>query len=229
MDEFPVTNFPVEKLRWRPASVSTSGGQTLTGPGQDASWDGGGWWVAELVGIDLGDEQALRAIRALLLLALGGVTRFIVPMLDWPLSPALSSVPHGDGSPFADSSEYVSGAVAAHLAADVSLRDTTIDLYLDPETAGPLQGGEVFTLVYPTHGPRIHMIGKVDSVTDDVYTVFIRPPIREDLAAEAEVDFNRPRCVMKLNDPDGEAWPWIVPGWEGKTDLRFAEAFDELS
>lgn len=229
MDSFDVTAWPVEKLRWRPIGVSVSGGPTLSGPGQDAAWDGGGWWSAELEGIDLGDAQALRAIRALLLQARGGVKRWIVPMLDYPLSPALTTVPHGDGTPFSDSGEYVSGAVVAELAASAALRATTLQIQLDPATAGPLQGGEAFTIVHPDVGPRIYMVARIDDVTDDVYTVFTLPPLRQAASAGDACDFDIPRCVMKLDDAGSEAWPWIGPGWDGKTTLRFIEAFDNLT
>jgi hypothetical protein len=117
----------------------------------------------------------------------------------------------------------------AELAANAALRATTLQILFDPATAGPLQGGETFTLNHADVGPRIYMIAAVDSVVDDVYTVFTLPPLRQAALVGAACDFDIPRCVMKLEDPGSEAWPWIGPGWDGKTTLRFVEAFDNLT
>ncbi len=227
MDVFPVTSFPVTALRWRPVGMTIGGGPTFTGPGQEGEFSGGGWWVAELNEMDLGDEQAIRALRSLIWRA-KKLKRFVVPMLDWPLSPALASVPHGDGSPFSDSSEYVGGGVEATLAASAVHRATQVSITLNPETAGPLQGGEVFTLVDAEMGPRLHGIDEILDVDGDTFTCSILPPLRAGFDLGAEVDFNTPRCVMRLDDPQDEATPWITAGWEGKSSLRFVEAFDRL-
>lgn len=228
-EDFPIEAFPVEALRWRLLGMSASGGSTLGGPGQDAEFDGGGWWCAEMTGIDLGDGQAIRNMRALLLRSRGGVGRWVVRMVDDALVVLPPPVPHDDESPFDDDSLYDGNAIAATLVDDVGLRGTSYRI----QCSIALTGGEAFSLTHPVHGRRIYMIAKIDEPeegdAEDHYRVFALPALREAALAGDECDFDRPSCVMKLVDPGAESWPTVTPGIEAKAALRFEEAFDILT
>lgn len=229
MASFPILDFPVEGLRWWPTFANISGGPALTGPGQVAEISGGGWWMAEMDGLDLGDEAAIRQWRAVMMRAAQGVEAFVLEMLNWPLAPTVGGVPHSDSAPFADSAEYATGAIVAELAASAALRATTVEITVDPATASTLYGGEVFTIVHPTMRERIYLIDEVLGRVGDTYEVTIGPPLREAAAAETEVDFNRPRCLMRVKDADKGAWPRITAGWSARVQsITFEEAFDNI-
>lgn len=226
---FPLLTFPAEALRWRLAFANVSGGNTMLSPGQVGETTGGGFWVAEHQGIDLGDEAAIRQWRANVLSVGAGVDPVIVEMLDWPLAPTVGGVPHGDGAPFSDSSEYATGAIVAEMAADAALRASELQITIDPGTAASLYGGEPLTLVHATLGPRLYMVEEVLDHVDNTWTVRTHPPLRDAVVATQEVDFNRPRCVMRAIDVESGAWPLITAGWRAKvTGIVFVEAFDDL-
>lgn len=223
-DTWPVLEFPTELLNWKPVGMPVTGPGSFTGPGQVGEFSGGGWWTANLTGIDLADAPEIRHFRALLGRAGFGTRRFIVRMIDDPLVALPEPVPFDDDAPFDDDSEFEGGAVAASVTAAAALRATSLQIVCDVE----LKGGEVFTIVHAIHGPRIYLLTAVTALGEGAYSVKIVPPLREAVAADEVCDFDRPRCVMRIDDPNGEAWPTIQPGWQAKANIRFVEAFDQL-
>lgn len=203
MRTFPVTDYPSEGLRWRPLFANLSGGPTVAGPGQVGEVSGGGWWVAESDGIDLGEDGEIRAWMALMFSGAQTVEAFVVPMKTWPVNPDAP----------------VTATIAAH-----ALRATTVEITTD-DTIGV---GHCFTLAHAGVGPRVHMILGVDSHVGDVWTVHIGPPLREATTAAMAVDFDNPRCVMRISNPTADAWPRMGAGWSSKVQVTFEEAFDEL-
>lgn len=203
MSTFPVTDFPCEGLRWRPQFANLDGGPTVAGPGQVAEISGGGGWVAELDGIDLGDDEMIRAWTALMFKAAQGVETFSVPMLTWPLNP--------------------DAPVTATIAAE-PLRETTVAV----TTTDTIGVGHVFEVDHATVGPRPYMILGIDSHVGDVWTLHIGPPLREATTADMAISFDEPRCVMRIPNATAEAWPRIGAGWAGRVSVTFEEAFDQL-
>lgn len=224
IDTFPVARFPTERLKWYPMGVPAVGGGTFTGPGQVGEFSGGGWWCAALIGMDLADDAEIRQMEALLGRAAFGVGLFIVERVVEPLRPRPAPVSFDDETSFDDDTLFEGSAVTAVLVDDVPLRATTYRIQCDV----PLTGGEKFTIVHAVHGPRKYLIVGIDDVDGDIYTVWVMQPLREAAVAGTPVDFDRPRCVMRLEDANGDAWPTIEPGWQAKTSLRFVEAFDRL-
>jgi hypothetical protein len=57
----------------------------------------------------------------------------------------------------------------------------------------PLIGGELFSVEHAAWGWRVYRITRIDG---DVIT--FRPPLREAMAAGAALEFDTPRCQMRL-------------------------------
>lgn len=224
LDRWPIENFPVAGFHPWLAETLLSGGPSIAGPGQVKGVSGGGWWCFDLDGSVLTDPTDIAGWRAMILLCDGGAQAIEVPFVDGVI-PGSSGVPHSDGSAFGDGSQYTSGVgITATLHADAALRATQVVLNLT--LGGPFQGGEVFTLVGPTYGARLHMVRRQISLSGSNYTLDVRPPLREALTAGTVADFAQPRCTMRLL-PDGKGgeWPNVQAPWEAVTSVRFAETF----
>mgnify|MGYP001179610305 CR=1 FL=1 len=201
---FPLTDFPAETLKWRPTFASITGGRPISGPAQRGEVSGGGWWQAAATGIDLGDDARIRQWLSLMLAAADGVEAFIVPMLQWPVTPG--------------------GTVTATVAAE-PLRETTLAI----TTTTAIGPGHCFSIDHATVGPRIYMIKEVDSVVGDLRTCHVGPPLRQATTAGMSLDFNTPRCVMRVVDPSDESWPAVTAGWASRPSIAFEETFETLS
>lgn len=187
-----------------------SGGVSSSGLSQVVRTDGGGLWRIVFGGIQLRRPDLIRAWRALEVILDGGVANVIVPICDLrqaprPLvggvpAPPTAPTPHSDDSFFDDETGYVSNLIVAETVGAADLRATTLDIDISVGVA--LRGGEQFTIVHPTAGPRMYRIGQVQSA-GTVHTVRFLPPLREAVADGAAIDFDNPRNVMRLADPDG--------------------------
>ena len=86
--------------------------------------------------------------------------------------------------------------VTGLLLADAALRDTT--LYLKLNNCGALLGGESFSIDHETWSWRLYEIATVEYIDDTHAVVTFNPPLREAVTSGTLVEFDRPRCVMKL-------------------------------
>lgn len=208
------------------------GGASLAGPGQTVDWSAGGWWMGRLGDIRVSKPDQHQTLRALLLHAAGG-GEIVMPIIDNPQRPMEdpSLVPgtarFSDGSTFFDGSVFQSGRIAFDLAEDALEGDTV--LKIRRKVGRPLLGGEYWSFDHPEAGPRAYCIEALDSETSgQVREVAFMVPLRTDLKAGAEADFETPRVTMKLASAPQDVWPVIRPPFRSDVSIGFVESFDYL-
>ena len=216
-----------EQLTWQLAGAYREGPPSLSQQAARARLDGGGWWQAKPENIFVRDDNAhlWHAVEALVDDGVDEVILdYITNLQPWPsvdgtpLS-SLDPIPHSDGSFFSDGSGYMQRIIIAELDADAALRATT--LRIDMQYSSPLVGGEPFTIVHPTQNERMYRVGTAVQGSDGIWTVTVRPTLREAAVAGTVLDFDRPRCRMTMQG--GMALPLSSP-FMGKASLQFIEA-----
>jgi hypothetical protein len=183
-------NFTDQDVR-RVGSV-TDGGASLSGINDPIESDGGGYWRADFTnGTARTREQGLawRAITEGLDNGATAINVLICERLFQPVN-AFVTVTHSDGTPFSDDSEYASSG-ADYTAASAALRATTLTIAGDSEQA--LLGGELFSIQHATWGWRLYRVIKING-----NAITIRPPLREAIDDATPLEFDRPRCQMRL-------------------------------
>lgn len=219
---FPTWRFPFRSKDFDVDQALISGGRALNGDEDTIAADGGGRWFADLGDADLYSRDRVMLWRAFKSAIRYGAIPFVFPVCDIRHQPSNgpASVSHSDGSSFSDDSLYDSEDCTAELSAGAALRATQITLTM--LLGKPLIGGERFTIDHPTMRHRCYQIGLVLAQTATTATVQFHPPLREAADAGAPVDFNSPRCVVKL---DGAMpAPLSGPRWASGS-VRFVEDF----
>jgi hypothetical protein len=169
------------------------GGTSLSGFNDKIETDGGGYWQLDCTNGKTLDRQQGLAWRAITEALDGGATAVNVYICERLFQPvgALTTVPHSDGAPFSDGSEYVSSGADYTATADAALRATSITI--DGISEKPLIGGELFSIQHPNWGWRAYRIIGIDGDT-----ITFRPPLREAIEAGTPLEFDSPRCQMRL-------------------------------
>lgn len=229
---FPLAMFPAGTFQAMLLGSDETGGAALGGPGQVVDWSAGGLWVAELTGIQLWEPDHFRLFRAILMACRGG-GEIDVPIIDDPQRPfpdgLIESGPVGfsDGAAFTDGAGFLGDDLAFQVEAAAVEGDGV--MVLRRTVGASLRGGEYFTLLHAEAGPRAYC---VESVTeedgDGVFQVAFGAGLREDVLVGTAVDFQRPRCRMRLLTPWSEAWPRVTPPFDAEVGLRFVESFAHL-
>ncbi|WP_035675108.1 hypothetical protein [Bradyrhizobium liaoningense] len=238
-----VVEFPRRLLRERGHSWNLVGVATTPGVAKSVApivrSDGGGFWTCSMSDISLSGAAGLsgkrrqrestllwRAVRQI---ANGGVTPLVVPRNDtmfrpWPESLPHKvgiDVPHDDDALFSDGDGYYQSIIDI-VCGPAALRATS--LYIAVNYAGELMGGEAFSINHPNLGWRMYEISTVEmSDTDSGYITF-NPPLREAVEAGTALEFDRPRCLMRLaktSSMDLSVTPWTFNS--GSVD--FVETF----
>jgi len=202
---------PVERLRWSLRGVTKESGPTDSGVIQVGRIDGGGWWEAAFEGVLVEESDEWRTWQALESQLDGGatsclVTRRVEHTAPWPLVGGVplmgyAPIPHDDGTFHDDGSGYYQPVIDASIVGSAALRATSLVLRF--VYGGPLRGGETFSINHPVKNSRMYRIGTVvlNDAGDSVVT--FRPPLREAVTDGTPVEFDRPRCLMRLSTPDG--------------------------
>jgi len=218
-ERLPVEDMGLHAQSWNLTGASISGGQSVSGQSQSVRSDGGGLWRLR-AGFKLRTPADMKKWRAFGARLDGGATSIVVPRIEAGLKVQLEgtetveSATHSDGSTLSDGSEYdVIPEVSASPGASAALRATQMQLAFT--SAVVLEGGECFTIEHATQGDRLYTIHSVVAQANNTYTVKIRPPLREAITTSTVLDFDDPRCLMRLADPDS---------WEAEArGLRFAD------
>lgn len=228
-------------IEWNTIGNQFSPGQTLSGIAPSIRTDGGGLWSAVLSnimlsgastsnGVQNGDQH--RAFRALRVLANGGASPIIVPRHDiiqpWPVVggvPLVSygAIPHDDGSFFSDGTGYYQPVIDAVSVGSAALRDTSI--VIEFIYGSPLGGGECFSILHPTMNWRMY---EISTIADDGFgnsVVSFLPPLREAVTNVTAIEFDSPRCLMRLATLDGMHSKLDAP-WISTQSMAFLEHFD---
>lgn len=196
---------------------------------------GGGLVAVDYNNIQVGNRtpDALKFINRLAVALAGGVRQIVVPLLVDFIQPNAPGAVDGkttfsDTTVFSDASQLSQTPISSTVAAAAASNAGTVSLTLDAN-ALPLVGGEWFGLVHPTRSFRAYCVTDVDSQTTDAagnttYIVGIRPTLREAIAVGSNVDWKRPRCLMRLQPGQSqqitlERFFWSTPS------LKFIEAF----
>lgn len=217
MDFWPWDLLTPNVERWRLQGVTVNGGVSLAGTPRVSRTDGGGIWVGEQTFLLHGRDR-IKAARAIEAGLDGGVGEIVAWSFEEPFAPGLTleSVPHSDGSPFSDGSEYLTAPHGAVTTASAALRATTLSITM---VSGVIQGGENFSIVHPTKGWRRYRIARVDG--DEIT---IRPPLREAVEAGTELNFLRVGCACRLANPE-EFLGALTPERIVEVTARWVEAF----
>lgn len=200
MADWSLSTFPVESLGWTLRGVALSGGPTLSGPGQTAEISGGGWWAAALNDSDLYTTAHWQEWTGQLLDLFGGVQTIDVPVI---------------------AAAWGCTDVVATVTADAALRATTVEL---TATAGTIVRGAPFSIDHGGDvGVRLYQVRKDNG--DGTFAIL--PPLRAAVAAldAVDADFAAPKCRMRLDDPNGQAWPVMQPDLSARVSIQFQEAF----
>lgn len=237
--EFPRRLLRESQHSWNLRGVATTPGTTADSVSVLVRSDGGGFWSCSMSDVSLSGGKGLRGNdrqrvstllwRAVRQLADGGVNKIVVPRNDalfrpWPEGVSQSiniDIPHSDTSLFDDDSGYYQSIIDITCGA-AALRDTSLDITIN--YAGSLMGGESFSIEHPIYGWRLYEIATVDYSDDEHATITFNPPLREAVEAGTAVEFDRPRCVMRLaqtNAMDLSVQPWTF----NSASVSFVEAF----
>ena len=200
----------------------------MFGESQTRRTDGGGRWFAEFNDVQVLTTAQIQLYEALLLDWNNGNEKVVVHRLAGPLLAGGDvEVTFSDDTTFSDGSSLISGEVNAEFTAAAVLRATEISIRVWGASA--FQGGEALTVVHPTMKDRLYGVARVLTSTTvgeyTDYTLRISPPLREAVADGDHIDFNRPRCVMRVNVSDENLWPTFEPGFYARTSIRFSETF----
>jgi hypothetical protein len=216
--------FPLKLMKeadhdWNIVGNTAVSGQTATSS-VDIRSDGGGLWSAALNNIQFWDQTDTLCWRAVRQLCNGGINPIIVPRNDSTFAPfpmgnprSYGSIPYLDTSFHSDGSGFRQSIIDVQSSGGAALRATTMTLKLN--NCGPLQGGESFSIQHPTFDWRIYEIGSVVVVDSTHSIVTFNPPLREAILDGTVVEFDQPRCTMKLinaasMDLNITTWPFSV-------------------
>lgn len=198
-------------VSWQVMGSTVGPGQSATGAFYVGRMDGGGMWRAQWTNVNLRTADHVRCWRAIAALAENGVVPLVVPHCDKRHFPApiiqghplysYGPIPHSDGSLFSDGSGYYQPVVSAESVGDALLRAVSIVIHFIAGSA--LRGGEVFSVCHPIQGWRRYEIKAVELNDDGDSVVTFRPPLREAVVDGTDIEFDYPRCVMRLAKSDG--------------------------
>lgn len=196
-DVFPTALFGFKSQDVNIERQTLSGGRALSGAQDVVSTDGGGRVYAEFGEGDLIDRNKVLAWRAQLTMLEEGATEMVVPFCDIRHQPfgGEHTVTYGDGATHSDGTPFTGGGAFAETTAYAPLR--AIALQFNGVFSQPVIGGEWFTILHPTKGPRAYRVRTVSGGQ-----ITFRPPLREAAPAGTLLDFANPRCLM-VQDPDG--------------------------
>lgn len=184
-------------------AVNIGGGVTVGGQSPQSRTDGGGLWMCEQNFLLARPEQR-KAGRALL----AEIDRTGKPVI----------VPRfvGEDGPGGEWAIDVSFAAPAALRATTATVTVTVGL--------PLTGGEPFTVVHPTKGPRTYDIATAGPLVDGEQVITFMPPLREAVTDDA-LDFQNVRCVMALRN-QGELLAAMSVDRLIEANAMWVESFD---
>jgi len=208
-EAWPFSTFGVGSLGWKLARTRIGGGMSISGRGQVGVVDGGGSWEVDLDETSIATQTERRIWNALILRADAGGAVFEVPYLE---------------------EEPVSGTTARFAAAaDLGATTAQIQRQGGFSAALALGGPQAFTVVHATEGARLYLIRKITSAgsagAGGIDTVEFLPALREAVTLNQAIDFNSPRCLMRLEDPNDDAWPVMKAPWTADVGVKLVEAF----
>lgn len=211
---FHPCRFQFEDQDIRRVGSVTSGGTSLSGIDDAIESDGGGYWVADFTNGETLDRDDTLAWRAITAGMDNGAAPVIVEFCDRLHTPAGGEMGIA-GSPdqFGDRRSFQGPGVVASTVTSAGLRATVLSISIASERA--LVGGERFTIVHATWGERAYEVVAIAGAA-----IKFRPPLREAVASGTSLDFDNPRCKMRLAQPTSNA---LNIGRYGQCAISFVE------
>jgi len=212
--EFPRGLLREKAHSWNLAGNIMTPGQTGSGVMTAGRSDGGGYWTCTMSSVSLsgmcgekrygvsGVRSATLLWRAVRQICAGGVGQIVVSRNDALFRPfpdgaqEYGIIRHSDGSGYSDSTGYYQPVISVLTYAAANLRATSLGLEI--LNSKPLIGGESFSINHPNAGWRLYEIATVEYIDGSHASVTFNPPLRESVGLGTEVEFDRPRCVMRL-------------------------------
>jgi len=194
MIEFFPNRFNFNKQDIRRVGSVTSGGTSLSGIEDPIETDGGGFWRA-----DYGEGQTVDRADGL-------EWRRITEAMDNGSAPVNVRLSERRFQPVGRQPNPLNPEMSPGAVATVTsflngqtggLRATKLRISIASEK--PLLGGELFSVNCPTWGHRAHRIIELVEITaGSAYEITIRPGLREAIPIGTSLDFDSPRCLMRL-------------------------------
>jgi hypothetical protein len=235
---FPGSVLKETVLAWQLSGRTISSGQTGSGFEPLAETTAGGLWRADLASVPVWKVNQVAAWRALEGLLDSGATQVVVSMCDKRYFPAptvsgkrlisygdvpIDTDPGGNVDTLLDDGTGLDQpVVVAYVAADAPLRAT--ELAIAFVQAAPLMGGEHFSIEHPNLGHRVYRVIKVDD--GEIETIVtVRPPLREAVQALTDIEFDVPKCTMRIAAADSMRLELSMRR-RGTPTASFMESFD---
>lgn len=180
------------------------GGQSLSGLTGAIDFSGGGYWTIPGT-VVIGTPEQHREWSKIASYLNGNVTSIVFPFI------------HADFINF-DPTGYTCEITSVYDVGDTSI---TLKITGPGDGADTVLSGMIFGIEHPTLLERVYTIKAVASATTHVigsfteYDVRIRPPLREAISEDVDIEFYRPACRMRLQK--GTSMPWSVSGQEYMT------------
>lgn len=223
---YPSRALGANSLQLRLVGQAITGGVSLSGEAQFADASGGGRWIGDFGDVSLMTREARLMYRRFVAAADGGAQWLIVPIADRLHQPVNSRYtgtdPVGLDTWVSDVTSWSAEDVTATTTADMALSATSCSFNITAPK--PLLGGELFSILHATQGWRLYRVSRVVSggtVGTAVSTVVkFRPPLREAVTTGAAMNFDSPRCIMRI---DGDISETTQQFRFGKAAARFVE------
>lgn len=234
MEFWPQSLVPAN-INFRIKPMNSFGPRTFSGKQQTVSTDAG-FWVADLSGFPVLSDAAILEWRGTIGSLEGSANDLVIGPYDYLRAPAphgyspqISGIPHSDGSYFSDGAGYRQSTIKVRAAASAKLRATTLTLAV--EQAGPIKKGMYFTVWSEVSGvivPRMYMVTRPPEVDGSRVEIQFRPPLRQAVDRNDEVDFADPKLLMNLSDQDAGSLD-LEYGRFARPSLLLEESWNGLS
>jgi hypothetical protein len=226
---FPGSLMREQSVSWTIVASTVSGGQGGTGAFELVRFDGGGLWAAKLRGLAVTRREHVNGFRAIIAVAENGAVPLAVPRCDRRQAPVpivggnpvySYDVPHSDDAHFDDGTPYDQPVIVILATFGAALRATALTVFA--YSGGTVEAGQIFSIQHPTQDWRMYEIKTAVPNPGGGMDITFRPPLREAVNAGDAIEFDMPRCVMRLA---------AVPELElalrrfGAPDLDFVEFF----
>lgn len=228
MPSYPTWDF----LTARPADLSLScggasfggGRSVLSGISYSLDYSAGGEWTVQYGRVQLFTPASHLAWNA----AAARMNGSVLPMNI--IIPVGYINPFPGGAPRELPTIDGPAVIKAQMGDGAALYASTISIrILEGDT---LKAGHLFSINHSTLGWRLYTVTEIDMTTDSpttdtdaiLYTVGIRPPLREAVAQGTTLEMDWPRCAMKL--PEGQDMAWSPANyWRSQPSVTFIEYF----
>lgn len=208
-------------MRANVVPFTRSGGRTLGGLERVTRTDRGFWSIV-YQGLDLQTVEQRRCFTAIRNHMGGKANHIAVPVysfdtVPWPDGSIRGYVAetHSDGATFSDGSSYGQPVVAVQMAEAAAVGDTTVVLRI-------VDGIDDLAGVRWSHEHALYETGVPILVDGADWTVPVTPAIRAPIAADADLNFATPTCLVRLTE-DSAMDNSLSRGLADRVDVAFVE------